>query len=101
MAESVGSGDGTGSSASNAPPVSMVAASLGGGGKALGRVRTLPGYFLCRDCGRSLQIQELSSRALTCKADAASYKALTERWKQDRTLRAWFVALTPEDRKKW
>ena len=101
MAESDRSGDGTGSSASIAPPVSMLAASLGGGGNALGRLRTLPGYFLCRDCGRSLPIQDLSARALTCKPDAASYKALTDRWKSDRKLRMWFVALSPEARTNW
>lgn len=43
----------------------------------------------------------MSTRKNECKKDAASYKAITERWAKNKTLKSWFQGLSDVDRVDW
>ena len=43
----------------------------------------------------------MSSRPAVCKKDNSSYKALTQRWTKQRSLRTWWENSSPEDKVVW
>eukprot|EP00928_Gymnodinium_smaydae_P098559 TRINITY_DN9190_c0_g1_i1.p1 TRINITY_DN9190_c0_g1~~TRINITY_DN9190_c0_g1_i1.p1 ORF type:complete len:706 (+),score=107.13 TRINITY_DN9190_c0_g1_i1:195-2120(+) len=60
-----------------------------------------PGFFFCGKCKLEKPCTELSSRPNTCTLDNASYKAIAQKWKSQRSLKVWWDKMSDEDKVAW
>lgn len=68
-----------------------------------GVTQTLTYTFLCPKCKREVPIVEGEQRGAQtwCKKDVGSYKALAQRWSQNRALRDWWTKLPAAEQTSW
>ena len=93
-ASAASSGSAAGSSVPSAPMTPAM---------AVQRTRLCPvGQFWCKKCDSACASCDLSKgKKDECRKDAASYKALTDRWANDRKLREWFHNMLPHQKVEW